>query len=120
VSTKRASARSRTKLAKAALISPLVLALKTLVCSSMVRAADCTSLNVNSMEALAGLTSTATRAAAGRGTSRPSALAVLLMTSSNFVACWTGTALPGAEAAQVCTRATRTLTDGQAEAAHLA
>ncbi len=64
--TKRASARSRTKLAKAALISPLVLALKTWICSPMARAADCTSLNVNStVEALAGLTSTATRAACG-------------------------------------------------------
>ena len=45
-STKRASGRSRTKDAKAASISRLVLALRTWICSPIARAADSTSLNV--------------------------------------------------------------------------
>ena len=64
--TKSASGRSRTKVAKAASISRLVLALRTWICSPMARAADSTSLNVVSvLAALAGLTSTATRVARG-------------------------------------------------------
>ena len=56
----------RTKVANAALISRPVLARTTWICSPRVRAAASTSLNVVSvMVALAGLTSTATRVAAG-------------------------------------------------------
>ena len=44
--TKSASGRSRTKVAKAASISRLVLALRTWICSPMARAAASTSLNV--------------------------------------------------------------------------
>ena len=71
--TKSASGRSRTKVAKAALISRLVLALKTWICSPMARAAASTSLNVVSVvAALAGLTSTATRTAPGTSSRRSS------------------------------------------------
>src|SRR5215467_13067339 len=66
-----ASGRSRTKLAKAALISRLVLALKTWACSPMARAAASTSLNMVSGTKL-GLTSTATRLAAGTNSRRSS------------------------------------------------
>ena len=52
--------------AKAASISPIVVALRIWICSPMVGAACCASRNVGSaIEALAGLTSTATRAALG-------------------------------------------------------
>jgi hypothetical protein len=62
--TKSASGRSRTSVAKAASISRLVLALRTWICRPIVRAADSKSVNVDSATAaLAGLTSTATRAA---------------------------------------------------------
>ena len=47
--TKSASGRSRTRVAKAASISRLVLALKTWICSPMARAAASTSLNVVSV-----------------------------------------------------------------------
>ena len=71
--TKRASGRSRTKVAKAASISRLVLALRTWICSPMARAAASTSLNVvSAFAALAGLTSTATRVAAGTSSRRSS------------------------------------------------
>ena len=61
------------KVAKAASISRLVLALRTWICSPMARAAGSTSLNVDSvLPALAGLTSTATRAAAGTSSRRSS------------------------------------------------
>ena len=64
--TKRASGRSRARVAKAASISRLVLALRTWICSPMARAAASTSRNVVSVfAALAGLTSTATRAGCG-------------------------------------------------------
>src|SRR5262249_32543222 len=63
---KTASARSCVKVAKAASISRLVLALSTWICNPMARAADCRSLNVVSVStALTGLTSTAIRAAWG-------------------------------------------------------
>src|SRR6516162_5234556 len=62
--TKRASGRSRTKVANASLISRLVLALRTWICNPTARAAGSRSLNVVSVfKTLAGLTSTATRAA---------------------------------------------------------
>src|SRR5262249_9881630 len=71
--TKRASGRSRAIVAKAASISRLVLALRTWICSPMVRAAGSTSLNVVSVfVALAGLTSPATRVAAGTSARRSS------------------------------------------------
>ena len=63
--TKRASARSRARVAKAASISRPVLALRTWICSPMARAAGSTSLNVVSAVGPVGLTSTATRAAPG-------------------------------------------------------
>src|SRR6516165_1434403 len=64
--TKRASGRSCTKLAKAVLISRMVLALRTRICNPMARAAASKSLNVGSaIAALAGLTSAATRTAVG-------------------------------------------------------
>ena len=63
--TKSASGRSRTKVAKAASISRLVLALRTWICSPMARPAGSTSLNVVSAVGLVGLTITATRAAPG-------------------------------------------------------
>src|SRR6516162_6495154 len=64
--TKTASGRSFAKVAKAASISRLVLALRTWICNPMARAADCTSLNVVSVVgAKVGLTSTAIRAAWG-------------------------------------------------------
>ena len=47
--TKSASGRSRTKVAKAASISRLVLALRTWICSPMARAAASMSLNVVSV-----------------------------------------------------------------------
>src|SRR6266699_1076407 len=69
--TNRASGRSRTKVAKAASISRLVLALKIWICSPMARAAASTSLKVVSEFAtLAGLTSTATRFDAGQVAAR--------------------------------------------------
>src|SRR5262249_18907661 len=69
-STKSASGRSRTKVAKAALISRLVLALMTWICSPI---AGSTSLNVAAVVvALTGLTSTATRVAAGTSSRRSS------------------------------------------------
>src|SRR4029077_20628750 len=52
--TKTASGRSRTKVAKAASISRLVLALSTWICSPMTRAAAAASLNTVSVIALAG------------------------------------------------------------------
>ena len=56
----------RTKAAKAALISRLVLALSPWICSPRALAAASTSLNVvSALAAFAGLTSTATRVAAG-------------------------------------------------------
>ena len=71
--TKRASGRSRTKVAKAALISRLVLALTTWICSPMARAAVPASRTVDSAGvALAGSTSTATRVAAGTSSRRSS------------------------------------------------
>jgi hypothetical protein len=74
---KRASTCSRTKAAKAASISPLVLALTTWICSPIARAAGCTSLNVVSVSTSAGWTSTPTRFALGtRSCSSPSRFAV--------------------------------------------
>src|SRR4029453_2298335 len=74
-STKRASHRSRATAAKAASISPLVLALITWICSPRTRAASGTSFNVASVDrALAGLTNTAMRAAFG--------------TSDQFISIW--------------------------------
>ena len=71
--TKRASGRSRIKLAKAESISRVVLALRTWICSPMARAAASTSLNVTSVfGALAGLTSTATLVVAGTSSRRSS------------------------------------------------
>src|SRR6516165_1620471 len=71
--TKSASGRSRTNVAKAELISLLVPALRTWICSPMARAADCTSRNVGSLlAAFAGLTSTATRVVAGTSSCRSS------------------------------------------------
>src|SRR5262245_36470780 len=67
------SDRSRTRAAKAASISRLVLALKTLICSPIARAAGSKSLIVFSvLVTLAGLTSTATRTAAGTSSRRSS------------------------------------------------
>ena len=63
--TMRASGRSRTKVAKAASISRLVLALRTWICSPMARPAGSASLNVISAVGLIGLTIKATRAAPG-------------------------------------------------------
>src|SRR5262249_9691905 len=76
--TSRASARSRTRVAKAASISRGVLALRTEICSPRPRAASGISRNVASaMGGLAGLTSTAMRTALGtRSCSRPSRLAI--------------------------------------------
>src|SRR5262249_34840674 len=69
--TKRASGRSRTNVAKAALISPLVPALSTWICSPMARAATFMSRNaLSEFVASAGLTSTATRMAAGTSSRR--------------------------------------------------
>ena len=65
MSTKRASGGSRAKVAKAASISRLVLALRTRICNPMARAADCASLDVVSEVGPVGLTSTATRVAPG-------------------------------------------------------
>ena len=65
MSTKRTSGRSRTKVVKAALISRLVLALRTWISNPMARAADSASLNVVSELGPVGLTSTATRVAPG-------------------------------------------------------
>src|SRR5262245_6558784 len=62
--TKRASGRSCTKVAKAASISRMLLALKTWICSPIAGAAASTSLNVVS-DAITGLRSTARRAAPG-------------------------------------------------------
>src|SRR3982074_1495202 len=58
MSTKSASGRLCTKVAKAKLISRLVLAFRTWSSSPIVRAADCTSLNVVSELGPFGLTST--------------------------------------------------------------
>ena len=65
--TKSASGRSRTSVAKAASISPLVLASRTWTCSPIARAAVSTSSHgrLGIAAGLAGLTSTATRVAAG-------------------------------------------------------
>ena len=69
----------RTKAAKAALISRLVLALSPWICSPRALAAASTSLNVvSALAAFAGLTSTATRVAAG--TTHAGAPTVLLPT----------------------------------------
>ena len=75
--TNRASARSRTRVMKAISISPLVLAWRIEVCSPMARAASGAARNVVSAVAtLAGLTSTAIRAAFGTSSCRsPSRLA---------------------------------------------
>src|SRR5262245_36526801 len=73
--TKRASGGSRTKVANASLISRLVLALRTWICNPTARAAGSRSLNVVSVfRTLAGLTSTATRAAPGTNSRRSSSL----------------------------------------------
>ena len=64
--TKSASGRSLKNVAKAALISCLLLAWRTWICIPMARAAGSTSRSVASvMVVLAGSTRTATRAAAG-------------------------------------------------------
>ena len=64
--TKRASGRSRARVAKAASNSPIVLALRLRICSPIVEAACCTSRKVfSALEALAGLTSRAIRTALG-------------------------------------------------------
>ena len=64
--TKRASGRSRAKVAKAASISRPVLALRTWICKPMAWAAVATSLNVVSVfVGLAGLTRAAMRVARG-------------------------------------------------------
>ena len=69
--TKRASGRSRARVAKAASISRIVVALRIWICSPMARAASCTSRNVvSALGALAGLTSTATRTALGTSSCR--------------------------------------------------
>ena len=63
----------RPKAANAASISRLVLALRTWICSPMARAATSTSLTVvSAFLGLAGLTSTATRAALGTSSRRSS------------------------------------------------
>ena len=72
MSPKRASGRSPTKVAKAAVISRLVLALRTLISNPMVRAADSASLDVVSEVGPAGLTSTQTRVAAGTSSRKSS------------------------------------------------
>ena len=64
--TNSASGRSRSNAARAASISPIVLALKIWICSPRVGAACCTSRIVDlAVEATAGLTSTAMRTALG-------------------------------------------------------
>src|SRR5262249_44046651 len=64
--TKRASGRSRSRVAKAASISPIVVALRIWICRPMAGAASCTICNWDSVdEAFAGLRSTATRTALG-------------------------------------------------------
>ena len=64
--TNRASARSRSRVPKAASISPPLLALSARICNPMARAASPISCNVASADdALAGLTSTPTRTALG-------------------------------------------------------
>ena len=69
--TKRASGRSRASAAKAASISPIVVALRIWICSPMVGAAFCTSRTVASATAaLPGLTSTAIRTALGTSSCR--------------------------------------------------
>ena len=71
--TNRASGRSRTKVAKAASISRLVLVVRTWTSNPMARAAGSKSLNVvSALVTLAGLTSTATRAALGTSSRRSS------------------------------------------------
>ena len=65
MSTKRASGRSRTIVAKAASISRLVLALRTWISNPVARAANCASLNVVSELGPVGLTSTATANCSG-------------------------------------------------------
>jgi hypothetical protein len=64
ISTNSASGLSR--IVKAALISRLVLALRSWISKPLVRAADCESFDVLSELGPAGLTSTATRVAKGR------------------------------------------------------
>src|SRR4029077_16951344 len=71
--TRSASGRSRPSVAKAALISLLVLTLKTRICSPIARPAVSASFTANSARAgLAGLTNIATRAAAGTSSRRSS------------------------------------------------
>ena len=71
MATKIASGRSRARVAKAALISPLVLALRRVVFSPMLRAAVSTSFKMASVfVASAGLTSTAMRVIAGTSSRR--------------------------------------------------
>jgi hypothetical protein len=72
VPARRASGRSHTKVANASLISRLLLALSTWIWSPMVRAAASTFRIVDPKSGLVGLTSTATRAAAGSNSCRSS------------------------------------------------
>ena len=65
MSTRRTSGRTRTKVAKAALISRPVLALRTWMSNPIERAADCASLNVVAELGPVGLTSMAKRVVAG-------------------------------------------------------
>src|SRR5262249_50696213 len=77
--TNRASGRSRTKVAKAALISGPVLALKTWICIPTSRAAGSRYLNIVSVEmALAGLESTQAKRSRllGAGLDRPPRLEI--------------------------------------------
>src|SRR5262249_27192069 len=68
----RVARRSRANVAKAASMSRLVLALRVWICRPMARVAVSTSLNTVSTFASAGLTSTATRRAAGTSSRRSS------------------------------------------------
>jgi hypothetical protein len=70
--TKSASGRRSAKVAKAASISRLVLALRTVVCSPIARAAGSMSRSVVSASGPVGLTSTAIRATAGTSSRRSS------------------------------------------------
>src|SRR5262249_19418896 len=77
--TKRASTRSRTRIAKAVSISSPELALSTWLCNPTARAASGIYRNVDSaLEALAGLINTAMRTALGTNScKRPSRLAAI-------------------------------------------
>jgi len=69
--TNKASGRSRARAAKAASISPIVVAFRIWIFNPSAGAASCTSRNVDSVfEALAGLTSTAIRTACSFGRER--------------------------------------------------